>query len=95
MVIWTPRARADLKAIHDHIHKDAPLNAKRVTQKILDKAASLGEFPGIHKRVPEARADDLHEVSVSAWRLIYRAHRHCRAQAATAGRGSAAALGQE
>jgi len=35
MVIWTPRARADLKAIHDHIYKDAPINARRVTQKIL------------------------------------------------------------
>lgn len=25
MVIWTARARADLKAIHDYIAKDAPL----------------------------------------------------------------------
>ena len=71
MVIWTPRARADLKAIHDHIHKDAPINAKRVTQKILDKAAELEDFPGTHKGVPEARTDELHEVSVSAWRIIY------------------------
>jgi plasmid stabilization system protein ParE len=71
MVIWTPRARADLKAIHDHIAKDAPINAKRVTQRILDKAAALADFPGTHKGVPEAKVDDLHEVSVSAWRIIY------------------------
>jgi len=71
MVIWTPRARADLKAIHDHIARDAQINARRVTQQILDKAASLENFPGTHKRVPEARIHDLHEVSVSAWRLIY------------------------
>lgn len=71
-MIWTPRARADIKAIHDHIYKDAPINAKRLTQRILDKAASLEDFPATHKVVLEARVDDLHEASVSAWRLIYR-----------------------
>lgn len=71
MVIWTPRARADLKAIHDHIHKDAPINAQRITQRILKKTAALDDFPGTHKTVPEARSNDLHEVSVSAWRIIY------------------------
>ncbi len=71
MVIWTPRARADLKAIHDHIHKDAPINAQRITQRILAKTATLDAFPGTHKTVPEARNHDLHEVSVSAWRIVY------------------------
>ena len=71
MVIWTPRARADLKAIHDHIHKDAPINAQRITQQILKTTAALDEFPGTHKTVPEAMSNDLHEVSVSAWRIIY------------------------
>ena len=71
MVIWTPRAHADLKAIHDRIRNDAPINARRVTQKILDKAAGLQDFPGTHKSVPEARTDDLHEVSASTWRIIY------------------------
>lgn len=66
MEIGTPRAQADLKAIHDHIHKDAPINAKRETQKTLDKAASLEDFPGTHKGVPETKADDLNEVSASA-----------------------------
>ena len=70
-MIWTPRARADLKAIHDHIHKDAPINAQCITQQILKKTATLDEFPGTHKTVPEAMSNDLHEVSVSAWRIIY------------------------
>ena len=30
MVIWTPRARADLKAIYDYIADDSPLNAKKI-----------------------------------------------------------------
>lgn len=71
MVIWTPRARADLKAIHDHIHQDAPVNAKRITQRILDKAAGLETFPGTHKKVPEARTYNLREVTASTWRIVY------------------------
>ena len=71
MVIWTPRARADLKAIYDHIHKDSPFNAKSVTDRILAKTATLEDFPGTRKVVPEAKVKELHEVSVSSWRVIY------------------------
>lgn len=71
MVIWTPRARADLKAIYQHIYKDSPFNAKSVTEKILAKTASLVDFPGTHKLVPESQHQDIHEISVSAWRIIY------------------------
>lgn len=71
MVIWTPRARDDLKAIYDHIHKDSPINAKQITKKILAKTAILKEFPGTHRVVTEAKINNLHEVSVSAWRVIY------------------------
>jgi toxin ParE1/3/4 len=71
MVIWTPRARADLKAIYQRIYKDSPINAKNVRDSILAKAAELDDFPGTHKVVPEAKRNDLHEVSVSTWRIIH------------------------
>jgi plasmid stabilization system protein ParE len=45
MVVWTPRARNDLKAIYDFIAQDAPINAKKVTQDILNKAATLANMP--------------------------------------------------
>jgi len=76
MVIWTPRARNDLKTIYDHIHKDSPINAKNITQKILAKTANLKEFPGTHKAVSEAKINNIHEVSVSAWRVIYHPRDH-------------------
>jgi toxin ParE1/3/4 len=41
MVIWTLRARADLKAIHDYIAKDSRQNAKRVAHEIPLKADAL------------------------------------------------------
>ena len=33
MLRWSVRARADLKAIHDYIAKDSPLNAKAVARE--------------------------------------------------------------
>ncbi len=53
MVRWTPLARADLKAIHDYIAKDAPLNAKQVVRDIKRKADVLAEFPFLGRVVPE------------------------------------------
>jgi len=45
MVIWTPRARADFKAIHDYIAKDSPVNAKNVARVLLRKSESLSNVP--------------------------------------------------
>jgi toxin ParE1/3/4 len=71
MVIWTPRARADLKAIHDYIAKDAPLNAKPVIREIIGKADQLAEFPPLGRKVPETDAPDIREISAHSWRIIY------------------------
>jgi addiction module RelE/StbE family toxin len=76
VVIWTPRARQDLKAIRDHIHNNAPINARHITQQILKTTANLEDFPGTHKAVPEAKTNDLREVCVSAWRIIYHRRDH-------------------
>ena len=72
MVIWTPRARADLKAIHDYIAKDSRENAKRVAHEILHKADALAEPPRPGRTVPEVNDPDLREISAYSWRIIYR-----------------------
>lgn len=71
MVIWTPRARNDLKAIHDYISQDAPINAKSVIRDILDKAASISEHPYTGKVVSELNDPNLREVSAHSWRIVY------------------------
>ena len=71
MVVWTPRARTDLKDIHDYIAEDSPINAKEVVNRILDKAGRLAELPAIGKVVPEVNDDLIREVSVQSWRIIY------------------------
>jgi toxin ParE1/3/4 len=71
MLIWTPRARADLKAIHDYIAKDSRDNAKSVAHEILHKADALAEPPRPGRKVPEANDPDLREISAYSWRIIY------------------------
>lgn len=70
MVIWTPRARSDLKAIHDYIAQDAPINARKVAQAIVEKAASLADQSRPGKMVREVNDTNLREVSVHSWRMV-------------------------
>jgi toxin ParE1/3/4 len=71
MVIWTPRARADLKAIHDHIKKDSPQNAQRVVREILRKADGLTEVPHMGRVAPELNDPHLREIPAYSWRILY------------------------
>lgn len=71
MIIWTPRARADLKAIYDHIAKDAPLNAKTVTQAIVQKTQTALQIPLMGKKVAEVADENLREISLYSWRILY------------------------
>jgi toxin ParE1/3/4 len=71
MVTWAPRARADLKAIHDYIAKDSRQNAQKVAREILSKADALAEPPQPGRTVPEINDPDLREISAYSWRIIY------------------------
>lgn len=71
MIIWTPRARADLKAIYEHIAKDAPLNAKTVTQALVNKTQQSLQHALIGKKVAEVDDDNLREISLFSWRILY------------------------
>jgi len=71
MVIWTARARADLKAIHDYIAKDSLQNAKRVVREMHRKTVGLAETPLIGRVVPELEDPDIREIPAYSWRLIY------------------------
>ena len=73
MVIWTPLAQADLKTIYKRIAKDAPLNAKKVTADIVIKTNATLSLPhdALGKKVPELDRDDVREIHIHAWRVIY------------------------
>lgn len=71
MLIWTPRARADLKAIHDYIAKDSPQNAKSVVREMLRRAEALVELPHLGRVVSELNDAQLREIPAYSWRILY------------------------
>ena len=71
MLRWSQRARADLKAIHDYIAKDAPLNAKVVAREIIQRASTLPATPHLGRTVPELNDPNVREIPVHSWRVIY------------------------
>jgi len=54
-VIFMPGARAQLRAIHDHIAKDNPIAARAVVARAEEIAELLGRNPDIGRKLPHGR----------------------------------------
>jgi toxin ParE1/3/4 len=71
MVKWSVPARNDLKQIHDYIANDSKYYAQNVIQEIVAKTETLTEFPEIGRTVPEINDQNIRELIVYSYRLIY------------------------
>ena len=71
MVKWSEPAILDLRAIHDFIAHDSRFYARKVIQNIRDKADILDELPKIGKKVPELDVENIRELSLYSYRIIY------------------------
>jgi plasmid stabilization system protein ParE len=71
MVKWSVPARNDLKQIHDYIAKDSKFYAQNVIQEIVAKTETLTELPEIGRIVPEISDQNIRELIVYSYRLIY------------------------
>ena len=71
MVKWSVPARNDLKQIHDYIAKDSKYYARKVIQEIVAKTETLTELPEIGRIVPEISDQNIRELIVYSYRLIY------------------------
>ncbi len=71
MVKWSVPARNDLKQIHDYIANDSKYYAQNVIQEIVAKTETLTEFPKIGRIVPEISDQNIRELIVYSYRLIY------------------------
>ncbi len=71
MVIWTEPAKADLRSIHDFIAHDSGHYAKKVTQDIREKTDVLDKLPRIGKMVAEIGDENVKELSLYSYRIIY------------------------
>lgn len=71
-VSWTEHAYAQLDEAMAHIARERPETAAVWLERILDAGASLAELPDRGRVVPEAGREDVRELIISPYRLIYR-----------------------
>jgi plasmid stabilization system protein ParE len=71
VVIWTQPAKDDLKAIYEYIALDSKFYAKSTAKNIVERIARLSNTPNIGCVVPELEIDEIREVFIYSYRIIY------------------------
>jgi plasmid stabilization system protein ParE len=71
MVKWTNHALAQLRHIHNYIAQDSPIYAKRVSDALVRKTFLLDELPRMGRVVPELNEENVREVSLYSYRILY------------------------
>lgn len=71
MVIWSQPAKADLRSIHDFIAHDSTHYAKKVVQDIREKTDILEQLPKLGRKVAELDDEQIRELSLYSYRIIY------------------------
>lgn len=69
---WTEKASADAIGIFDYIADQSPAYAESVYERILERPAQLTVHPMSGSVVPEFGREDIRELFVYSFRLIYR-----------------------
>ena len=71
-LVWTERAEADLVGIGDFISRDDPIAARRWVRELMATARVAARTPFGGRRVPELQRDDVREVFLKQYRIVYR-----------------------
>lgn len=69
---WTEPAVLDLKSIRDYIRRDSEYYAARFVEKVIEAAETLNELPKIGRHVPESEDENIRELLLHNYRIIYR-----------------------
>ena len=70
-VAWTQKAEKQLNQIFDYIATDSTLYAYRTVEKIITSAEKILLHPHKGRIVPEYERDDIREVFLHPYRIIY------------------------
>ena len=71
MVKWTAHALTQVRHIHDYIAQDSAVYAKRVSDAMARKTIGLDELPHKGRKVPELDDDNVRELALYSYRVIY------------------------
>jgi toxin ParE1/3/4 len=71
-IVWSSRAAQDLDSITDYIAADSPAYAGVVLKNIVSQTRRLARFPQAGRKVPEFDDENVRELVVYSYRIIYR-----------------------
>ena len=71
-VRWTPQAADDLEATCLFIARDSPQLAAAFADRVLRAADQLASYPRSGRIVPELGIENIREIVVGSYRVIYR-----------------------
>ena len=69
---WTEQALCDVEAIAIYIARDSSFYAQTFAQKIFDSVQRLEIFPESGRVVPELAQQNIREIILGNYRIIYR-----------------------
>lgn len=72
VILWTPRARADLASIRAFIEQDSSHYAAIVVSRLIAGTDQLASFPESGRAVPEFENPLVREVVIRPYRIVYR-----------------------
>lgn len=70
-VHWTDTAEGHLDAVYAYIAQDSPTYALSTVDRITKRSQQIAAFPLSGRRVPEYDMDQIREVIIGQYRLIY------------------------
>jgi plasmid stabilization system protein ParE len=71
-IVWSDRSIDRLLAIHDYIAEASSANAASLIQRIFDSVERLRMFPKSGRVAPDFEQEEIREVLVSSYRVLYR-----------------------
>lgn len=75
-LIWSAESRENLRSIHRRLSKDSERAADSLIDRITSSAGRLTEFPLSGRIVPEFNQEDLRELIVRNYRVVYQVIGH-------------------
>jgi toxin ParE1/3/4 len=71
-IIWSPKALNDVKLVADIIAEDKPKAAQKWIKSIFKVVEKLEPFPESGRIVEEVQRNDIREIILKNYRIIYR-----------------------
>lgn len=71
-IVWTARARENLRSIRDYVRSDSPRAADQLIRRFRESVHRISQYPEAGIPIPEVEDDAVRETFVASYRIVYR-----------------------